>query len=323
MQKALQIFKDEFCDEIISESFAFKDRSLTQKTTKILDENEVLNLINSGKFEKIFIEIGFGSGRHLLFQARQNSDTLVIGIEIYKPAIEQVAKLAIKENLQNVALINTDARILLSMIGSNLLDKIFLHFPVPWDDAPHRRVISHEFASECVRTLKKGGKFELRTDSELYFEFAKEIFGEFSEFGKSEFFKNQEAGISSKYEDRWKKLDKDIYDFIFENSQISPNLEKKFILEFPKFDKEKIYENFTNEAFKGDDFFVHFEEIYKSKDRVFIRVSLGAFDLPQQCYLVLGNDFASYFIKFPLAVEQTYKAHKKVTEILEKWQRSI
>lgn len=323
LQKALQIFKDEFCDEIVSESFAFKNKSLIEKTTKILDENEVLNLIKAHKFSKIFIEIGFGSGRHLLFQARQNSDTLVIGIEIYKPAIEQVAKLAIKENLQNVALINTDARILLSMIDSNLIDKIFLHFPVPWDDAPHRRVISHEFAKECVRTLKIGGKFELRTDSELYFEFAKEIFGEFSEFGKSEFFKNQNLQISSKYEDRWKKMDKDIFDFIFENSQISDDLKENFVLKFPKFNKDKIYKNFTNEAFKGDDFFVHFEEIYKNDEKIFIRVSLGAFDLPQQCYLAISDDFSSYFIKFPLAVKQTYKAHKKVTEILEKWQCSI
>ena len=118
-------------------------------------------------------------------------------------------------------------------------------------------------------------------------------------------------------------MDKDIYDFIFENSQISPNLSENFILEFPKFDKDKIFENFTNEAFKGDDFFVHFEEIYKSQKEVFIRVSLGAFDLPQQCYLVIGEDFSSYFIKFPLVIRQTFKAHKKVTEILEKWQRSI
>ena len=114
-------------------------------------------------------------------------------------------------------------------------------------------------------------------------------------------------------------MDKDIFDFIWTNLQISDGLKENFVLEFPKFNKEKIYKNFTNEAFKGDDFFVHFEEIFKGENKIFIRVSLGAFDLPQQCYLAIGDDFSSYFIKFPLAVRQTYKAHQKVTEILEKW----
>ena len=60
LQKALQIFKDEFCDEIVSESFAFKNKSLIEKTTKILDENEVLNLIKAHKFNRIFIADIFG-----------------------------------------------------------------------------------------------------------------------------------------------------------------------------------------------------------------------------------------------------------------------
>ena len=174
LQNALKIYRDLNTSEILSEAFAVKNTRLTQKASEILDLKELSENFDdlAAKFDEIFIEIGFGSGRHLLYQAQNNPNALIIGIEVYKPSIEQVAKLARARNLANVRLINTDARLLLSLIGSNLVDKIFLHFPVPWDKAEHRRVVSSAFIAECERTLKIGGNFELRTDSREYFDFS-------------------------------------------------------------------------------------------------------------------------------------------------------
>ena len=264
LQRALEIFKERFCGRIISQAFAFKDSSLTEKTPLILDENEILSLVKSSKFNKIFIEIGFGSGRHLLHQARSNKDALLIGIEIYKPAIEQVAKLAIREGLQNIALIATDARVLLSLLPAGCLQRVFLHFPVPWDDAPHRRVISDEFASQIARTLGRGGRFELRTDSEEYFLYAMQKLSPYVQrkAGEISHFKNRDAAVASKYEDRWRKMDKDIYDLIYENKTAGLGEPQRFKMEFLKFDAAAIARNFKNFTFKGEDFFVHFEEIF-------------------------------------------------------------
>ncbi|WP_298051323.1 tRNA (guanosine(46)-N7)-methyltransferase TrmB [uncultured Campylobacter sp.] len=264
LQRALEIFKERFCGPIISQAFAYKDSSLTEKTPLILDENEILSLVKSSKFNKIFIEIGFGSGRHLLHQARSNQDALLIGIEIYKPAIEQVAKLAIREGLQNIALIATDARVLLSLLPAGCLQRVFLHFPVPWDDAPHRRVISDEFASQIARTLGRGGRFELRTDSEEYFLYAMQKFSPYVQrkAGEISHFKNRDAAVASKYEDRWRKMDKDIYDLIYENKTAGQAEPQQFEMEFLKFDAAAIARNFKNFTFKGEDFFVHFEEIF-------------------------------------------------------------
>ena len=264
LQRALEIFKECFCGRIISQAFAFKDGSLTEKTPLILEENEILSLVKSSKFNKIFIEIGFGSGRHLLHQARSNQDALLIGIEIYKPAIEQVAKLAIREGLQNVALIATDARVLLSLLPAGCLQRVFLHFPVPWDDAPHRRVISDEFASQIARTLGRSGRFELRTDSEENFLYAMQKLSPDGQrkAGEISHFKNRDAAVSSKYEDRWRKMDKDIYDLIYENKTAGQGEPQRFEMEFLKFDAAAIARNFKNFTFKGEDFFVHFEEIF-------------------------------------------------------------
>ena len=264
LQRALEIFKERFCGRIISQAFAYKDSSLTEKTLLILDENEILSLVKSSKFNKIFIEIGFGSGRHLLHQARSNQDALLIGIEIYKPAIEQVAKLAIREGLQNIALIATDARVLLSLLPAGCLQRVFLHFPVPWNDAPHRRVISDEFASQVARTLELGGRFELRTDSEEYFLYAMQKLSPYVQrkAGEISHFKNRDAAVASKYEDRWRKMDKDIYDLIYENKTAGRGEPQQFEMEFLKFDAAAIARNFKNFTFKGEDFFVHFEEIF-------------------------------------------------------------
>ena len=264
LQRALEIFKERFCGPIISQAFAYKDSSLTEKTPLILDENEILSLVKSSKFNKIFIEIGFGSGRHLLHQARSNQDALLIGIEIYKPAIEQVAKLAIREGLQNIALIATDARVLLSLLPAGCLQRVFLHFPVPWDDAPHRRVISDEFASQIARTLELGGRFELRTDSEEYFLYTMQKLSPYVQRKAGEIlhFKNRDAAVASKYEDRWRKMDKNIYDLIYENKTAGRGEPQQFEMEFLKFDAAAIARNFKNSTFKGEDFFVHFEEIF-------------------------------------------------------------
>ena len=167
------------------------------------------------------MEIGFGSGRHLLYQARTKPEFLMLGVEIYSPAIEQVAKLASIEGLNNVLLVKSDARLLLNVLPAGALARIFLHFPVPWGKQAGRRVISKDFARQCLRVLERGGKFELRTDSEDYFNESKEIFASFKN-AKMSFAKNENLSISSKYETRWKKQNKDIFDLcvLCENSSI-------------------------------------------------------------------------------------------------------
>ncbi|HEH5911373.1 TPA: tRNA (guanosine(46)-N7)-methyltransferase TrmB, partial [Campylobacter jejuni] len=208
LQKALKIFKEGFCEDIINEAFGLKNNALIEKTPFIVDNfDELLSKLQG----KIYIEIGFGSGRHLLYQAKENPNVLILGVEIYNPALTQVAKLAKAQNVNNILLIQSDARLLLSVLKSKSVEKIFLHFPVPWDKKPHRRVIGKDFCKECARVLTQNGRFELRTDSFEYFNFTLEQFLTFP-VPKFSLRKNENLEISSKYEDRWKKQEKNIYD---------------------------------------------------------------------------------------------------------------
>ena len=130
---------------------------------------------HSTKPHKIFLEIGFGSGRHILHLAKQNPNDIFIGLEVHTPSIEQVLKNIAISNLENLFILHFDARVLLEILPSNSLDCIFLHFPVPWNDSPSRRVFSEHFLALALRVLKKGGILELKTDDENYFKDALNI----------------------------------------------------------------------------------------------------------------------------------------------------
>ena len=309
----------ERCNGIISQAFAVKKTNLTKKVSEILSLEEFVPAFCElkDKFKEIFIEIGFGSGRHLLYQAKNNPNALVIGIEVYKPSIEQVAKLAKANGLENVRLINTDARLLLSLVGSNLVDRVFLHFPVPWDKAEHRRVVSSAFALECERILKLGGKFELRSDSKEYCDFSLSKFLEPTN-SKIEAFKNRNLEVTSKYEDRWRRQDKDIYDVIYtcevksDESVLAGDFSFK-----EKTNVKNIIKNFKNFIIKKDDHFLHFEEIYTiSGDEILLKVAFGAFNKPEQCFIKISDEKSEYFIKKPILIRENLAAHELLKEYL-------
>ena len=67
------------------------------------DINYFVDEFNTDK--EIQIEIGFGSGRHLLHQAKTNPNIQFIGLEIHYPSIEQLLK---QLELQNYPIVTTD-----------------------------------------------------------------------------------------------------------------------------------------------------------------------------------------------------------------------
>ena len=181
------------------------------------DINYFVDEFNTTK--EIQIEIGFGSGRHLLHQAKSNPNIQFIGLEIHYPSIEQLLKQLELQNITNVLVVNYDARLFMEFIESNKVGKIFVHFPVPWDKKPHRRIYSNEFVNEALRVLKVTGTLELRTDSRKYFDYCTELLTNLPK-GRITIDINKDLAVSSKYEDRWKKQGKNIYDVVLEAQDI-------------------------------------------------------------------------------------------------------
>ena len=267
---------------------------------------------------EIWVEVGFGSGRHLLYQAKQNPNIELIGLEIHKPSLEQVAKQCKLQSIKNIRLLDYDARIFLEFLSSNSVGRIFVHFPIPWDKKPHRRVISSEFIDESIRVLKDGGKLELRTDSQKYFNYS------LVEFLKPEkvdlhINKNSDLDISSKYEDRWKKQEKNIYDVIMTNRHISDDKQRVGKIKFDKvFNFKTIKQKFEKIVRNEKDFFLHVEDIYEiCDDEGLIKISFGASTKNERVYVHFSKEKTSYFPNNILATKANQQAHYLLTKWLE------
>ena len=293
-----------------------KSPILTNKNDHILKDIEFFaNEFKSSK--EIWVEIGFGSGRHLLHQAKENPNIQFIGLEIHTPSIEQVIKQCKLQEIDNILICKFDARVFLELLPSNSVGKIFIHFPVPWDKKPHRRVINQTFIEESIRVLKKDGTLELRTDSQNYYEYSYNLF---SSLNKVEFIirKNIDLPISSKYEDRWKKMEKNIYDLILVNQITSEKKEFKSSMNFSKnIDISKLKNGFENLVIKGDDFFIHFEKLYQcSGNCAVLKLSFGAFERCEHKYLIFNNNKIQYFPNDSLPTKQSLKSHQIIEEFL-------
>jgi tRNA (guanine-N7-)-methyltransferase len=280
---------------------------------KVSNTQEYMLTINDKfNFDKeIIVEIGFGSGTHLLHLAKTYPEKIIIGIEIHKPSIEQILRRIKHENITNIRIIDYDGRLVLSKINSNKVHSIYVHFPVPWDKKPHRRVISKYFINESIRVLKKDGFLHLRTDSDNYFEYS---FNEFMNLNQNELkiYKNRNLEVVSKYESRWKKMEKNIYDIFMISNDISKDLDEKFDFTFGCLDATKA----EKKAYLFDEFVIHFERIEKiDEENYLLKVTMGAFERPEHLYIIAGKK--SYYFNKPIEHKLNQKVHDTLKGILK------
>lgn len=115
----------------------------------------------------VWLEVGFGGGEHLAWQAGENPGTLMIGAE---PFINGVAKLVTQiedHDIKNIRVLHGDARPLMEALPDRSLSRIFVLHPDPWPKMKHhkRRMISLPFLHHAARLLKSGS--ELRVSSDI------------------------------------------------------------------------------------------------------------------------------------------------------------
>jgi len=264
--------------------------------------NSNLLTIKDDLSEFDIVEVGFGSGRNLIHLAKKYPTKNFLGIEIHKPSIEQVLRRIDVEKIENIKIINHDARIILSKIPSNKLEQIIIHFPVPWDKKPHRRVINKDFINEAIRSLKVGGILHLRTDSENYFRYSLDQFLSFKHIN-IEVRKNVSYEVRSKYEDRWLKLNKDIFDIFMKNIEKSEELKEDFDFNF---EKKLVNLDFTPKVI--DNIVIHIEKIYPIDDeKELIRLTYGNVNRPEHLYII--NSKVPEYFKLPAPTRDNYVAH--------------
>jgi len=127
--------------------------------------------------DDVWLEIGFGAGEHLHWQATHNPRVGVIGAE---PFVNGVAKLLSKiedEPAPNIRIYMDDARDIIAALPDASLGRVFVLFPDPWPKARHhkRRFIQTEMLDHLARVMKPGAEFRFGSDDAPLVEYTLEI----------------------------------------------------------------------------------------------------------------------------------------------------
>lgn len=120
--------------------------------------------------DEVWLEIGFGGGEHLGWQAAQNPRIGLIGAEPFVNGVGKLLGLVDEQGLQNVRIHFGDARPLLEALPPASLSRLFVLHPDPWPKKRHhkRRMISPWFFAEAARLLKPGGELRVASDIRDY-----------------------------------------------------------------------------------------------------------------------------------------------------------
>lgn len=120
--------------------------------------------------EEIFLEIGFGSGEHMISMATSSPRTGFLGVEPLLNGIGRVLSQMTRYNIHNLLLSSADGEETVRRLTSESINRCFILFPDPWNKRAHfkRRFINEKNCQEIHRILKPGGSLFLATDHENY-----------------------------------------------------------------------------------------------------------------------------------------------------------
>ncbi|QMW22397.1 tRNA (guanosine(46)-N7)-methyltransferase TrmB [Sandaracinobacteroides saxicola] len=118
----------------------------------------------------LHLEIGFGKGEHLAFQAVRNPGDGYIGAEPFLNGVAGLLADIDDAALTNIRLHRGDALDVLERLPDASLSTVWLLHPDPWPKARHakRRFVNPGPMDLIAAKLKPGGHFKLATDHPRY-----------------------------------------------------------------------------------------------------------------------------------------------------------
>ncbi|MEL6371622.1 MAG: tRNA (guanosine(46)-N7)-methyltransferase TrmB [Pseudomonadota bacterium] len=160
-----------------------QDKPLKPRQARLMDEllpRVAIHVPETGKIDldaifpgadvtstkRVQLELGFGGGEHLAWQAANAPDVGFIGAE---PFVNGVAKLLSEideRGLTNVRVLHGDGRPLMEALPDQSLERIYVLHPDPWPKTRHhkRRIISPWFFKEAARLVIPGGTLRIASD---------------------------------------------------------------------------------------------------------------------------------------------------------------
>jgi tRNA (guanine-N7-)-methyltransferase len=136
----------------------------------VLDPGTLFPPLADGRRRPVWLEIGFGAGENLAWQARAHPDVGLLGAEVFINGIAQLLRRVETDDLAAVRIFQGDARDLLEALPAASIDRVFVLFPDPWPKARHhkRRLIQRDTLAQLARIMGDGVELRLATDDMPY-----------------------------------------------------------------------------------------------------------------------------------------------------------
>lgn len=118
------------------------------------------------------LDIGFGNGESLLWQAEAYPDWDILGVDVHLPGVGHALMEIDKRALTNIRIIAEDVMQVLPHFESSL-DLVQLFFPDPWPKRRHhkrRLILQPPFLQALQNSVKPGGILHMATDWAPYAE---------------------------------------------------------------------------------------------------------------------------------------------------------
>ena len=118
----------------------------------------------------VWLEIGFGAGEHLAWQAERHPEVGFIGAEVFINGVASLLRQVDAAGLTNLRLWLDDGRDLIDALPPESLGRVFVLFPDPWRKARHhkRRFIQRATLDRLAEIMKDGAELRFATDHAGY-----------------------------------------------------------------------------------------------------------------------------------------------------------
>jgi len=118
----------------------------------------------------VWLEIGFGAGEHLAWQAALHPHIGLIGAEPYLNGVARLLAAMERDGLGNIRILPDDVRPLLDRLAGASLGRVFILFPDPWPKRRHnrRRIVNPAILDVLARVMADGSELRLATDDQDY-----------------------------------------------------------------------------------------------------------------------------------------------------------
>ncbi|MGD9804496.1 MAG: tRNA (guanosine(46)-N7)-methyltransferase TrmB [Hyphomicrobiaceae bacterium] len=115
---------------------------------------------------EVWLEIGFGGGEHLVWQAADNPHVGLIGAEPFEDGVVKTLDVLSANGVANVRILADDVRPLLRAMRPASLARVFILFPDPWPKRRHakRRLVQGPLVDLLAHAMRPGAEVRIATD---------------------------------------------------------------------------------------------------------------------------------------------------------------